>query len=112
MLAILSYVQFVLSKIVEVLSFKPFNDFPISIIELICCGLFIKFVFRIVFGGFNETEHSFNFVNNVATSRTISNINRKRALNKLQKQLDGPVKEKKASKREIRKLQKMFEKYR
>ena len=53
MLDILNYVQFIFSKIVYLLSFKPFADFPVSIIELICCGIFIKFVFRIVFGGFN-----------------------------------------------------------
>ena len=83
MLDILNYVQFIFSKIVDILSFKPFADFPVSIIELICCGLFIKFVFRIVFGGFNETEHSFDFIGNYAVSKSISNASRKNKINKI-----------------------------
>lgn len=85
MLAILSYVQFIFSKIVDILSFKPFADFPVSIIELICCGIFIKFVFKVIYGGFNETEQTFSYINNRATSRAISNIERKLSVNRKNK---------------------------
>ena len=81
MLAILNYVQAILLKIVEILNFKPFADFPVSFIELMCCGVFLKYVFRLIFGGFNETERQFNFINNASVSRAMSNFSRKRALN-------------------------------
>lgn len=81
MLAILNYVQFVFIKIVDILNYKPFTDFRVSIIELMCCGLFLKYVFKIISCGFNETERQVNFVNSYSVSRNMSNFSRKKSLN-------------------------------
>lgn len=81
MIAILNYVQYIFLKIVDILNFRPFTDFRVSIIELMCCGLFLKYVFRIISGGFNETERQVNFINSYSVSRSMSNFNRKKSLN-------------------------------
>lgn len=81
MIAILSYFQLVIAKIVEILNITPFQDFPVSIFQLLCCGIFLKYVFQFIFGGFKEFDSSLNYTNSRIVSRAISNYSRKKQVN-------------------------------
>lgn len=81
MYAILSYITFVIGKIANILNFQPFSDFPVTILELMCAAVFIKFVFKLIFGGFKEVDTSLNFSNGLFVSKSISNYDRKKQIN-------------------------------
>ena len=84
MYSILSYITFVIGKIADVLNFQPFNDFPVTLLELMCAAVFIKFVFKLIFGGFKEVDTAFNFSNGFIVSKAISNYERKKQVNSYQ----------------------------
>ena len=112
MKAIINYLQFVFYKIVDLLSVRPFNDFPVSILQLILVGIILKYVFRFVFGGFKETEVQMNYFNNKAVSRSINNIKREKQLAYDQKEtnlVSSSLKQRHLSKKERKELDNMLE---
>lgn len=119
MVAILSYFKYIFLVLVKILNFRPFADFPLTYIELICSFVIIKFILKFLFGGFKEIETSFNYINSRYTSSQISNSRRKMQISKKNKEetlkqaemnrLAGNVKVNKASKSEIAEISRMID---
>lgn len=116
MSAIIDYVTFVFSHIVDILNVKPFPDFNVSILQIILTGFVLKFIFTFIFGGFKEVDIATNWVNSVVVNSGISNYKRKKALSiqeaenqKLNSKLYG--KKRKASKKEQAEMRELLKDY-
>ena len=81
---IIEYFGLVFSKIVNILSIRPFQDFKITYLQLILACIVIRYLIKFVFGGFKEFETGTNFISGKIfdkVSDDISNKNRKEQIN-------------------------------
>lgn len=82
----IGFITSCIGRLVNVLSFKPFPDMPITYFELLLGVAAIPFIIKFIFGGFKEVEHNtnvnyMNFFKNNKASKDISNIDRKNQIN-------------------------------
>ena len=81
MSALLKYIKFVFAYIVNILSFRPFPDFPLTLFEVLIGCFLIKYVIKLLFGGFKEVNTSLGFNTNDFVSKTMSNHERQKQIN-------------------------------
>lgn len=80
MFAILDFFIFVINKIVLVLSFRPFSDFPFTYFQFLMTIVVIRYLFTFLFGGtrdFTLLMHSGAFS---LASSSMLHLNRKEQL--------------------------------
>lgn len=82
MYAIIDFILLIIRKIVHVLSIKPFPDFNVSYIQLICSVAVIIGLIKLCFGGLKEMERfsDSSLKDTIKSSKKIANDARKRQI--------------------------------
>lgn len=80
MSALIEYFRVVFDYLVLILNFQPFPDFPLTFIQLMCCTILIKYIFKFIYGGFKEFEFEKHNIDSYLSTSSMNNTARKEQL--------------------------------